>query len=738
MSGIRSPVVSRTLPKFVSQCFMKDAWHIQPLLLVHGWWSNHHFLLAYRTAQTRFMVEDPCHHHLPYVDPFIGRVLLLEGPHNDQKLRLSVSMNSSQENVIVGFESNSAAGIIEDNAVDISIHDLQRLAIECDRICFGGHDPHDFDSGRTGPWNHPFIRLVTQFEGEDGWVLLATLLALNSLESTIRTFTGHAAARAPLLKDMIQDMSCEVPSITVSVLQMLLLPTGLNLRNLLWHGFVSDHIPRPWLALVVCLIQTLCPDSSFAEFEEHNGALSDQNAVKEMTERFRQQNVLQDVEVEGLSLLQSDDFVEPIAEWLPISHRNLWYFIVRTFLRRSHKQQQWNMWKSTPCIGMVLLIVVLEHGLRIHWCTSNAQPDDMHAHPGKFYVTLDGHGQRHKHNLLLHPYYHENRPHQTNHSYEESLERKENQLYRVFGPSTMALLTDLFTSPAGGPNLRAALSHGLLDKALNQEVNWLLTENGSRESMYSSRCSTARRMLPVVLAALHWLAQYHSSFIYRPRYSYTAQTLYALNQLEKFIQLSTVWWDKLRVSDDDRLSSSLFRRSDYTVIRILLKIVRAALVPADSSTVSWTLQDSHEEFHCNQRLAKIGASRLLLHEVVEALAHITSLESIPNPSILPLYVFSCAVTLSSIATAIAERSVVDRYGGISEMMLMLSSSNHSQTSDQLAEAIRRTRMVVSTVDTFLRRKNSTRCDNAIGSYARSKVIRRMRDALSHAAENSTA
>ena len=50
----------------------------------------------------------------------------------------------------------------------------------------------------------------------------------------------------------------------VNVLQLLLLPTGLNLRNILWHGFCAC-IPRPWLALILILTSQL--DDEFEAME---------------------------------------------------------------------------------------------------------------------------------------------------------------------------------------------------------------------------------------------------------------------------------------------------------------------------------------------------------------------------------------------------------------------------------------------------------------------------------------
>jgi hypothetical protein len=79
-------------------------------------------------------------------------------------------------------------------------------------------------------------------------------LALNGLELAIRHSTGYKTGRVPLLKTMIAKLH---PKDLARVCALLLLPTGINLQSLLWHGFVAANLPQPWLALVLILTKML-------------------------------------------------------------------------------------------------------------------------------------------------------------------------------------------------------------------------------------------------------------------------------------------------------------------------------------------------------------------------------------------------------------------------------------------------------------------------------------------------
>ena len=149
---------------------------------------------------------------------------------------------------------------------------------------------------------------------------------------------------------------------------------------------------------------------------------------------------------------------------------------------------------------MAILIILMEHGLRLDWCHLNKQQDNI-AVPGRYYVTLDGFGQRTIHNVLMHPYL-----------VDEGGESRRNALMDYLPGSTTALITDLFCSPCG-PNIRALVSHGSLDNLLFKE--WQSESDSLNDAHYQWQVTHA------VLVGLHLVAS-REQFDYRPVFSFAA------------------------------------------------------------------------------------------------------------------------------------------------------------------------------------------------------------------------
>ena len=103
--------------------------------------------------------------------------------------------------------------------------------------------------------------------GDDSAIVAAALLSLNFLESAIRMAKGYTAGRAPLLKTMVTRLS---DTTLASILMTLLLPQGLNLRNLLWHGFVATDLPRRWLSLVLILTYNLKRNTTTEKIDQES------------------------------------------------------------------------------------------------------------------------------------------------------------------------------------------------------------------------------------------------------------------------------------------------------------------------------------------------------------------------------------------------------------------------------------------------------------------------------------
>lgn len=387
------------------------------------------------------------------------------------------------------FGETADGGMFPGPSVPATVHDLADLAAICDEIVFPlsppprhshrqaesdggcdmpGHERNTADSRTTGTTTQDFLsalveeilphrddpasRRAVSTSTSTGIVTVATLLALNALEATIRRLAGagkrnNARARcapssgggggtggSPLLKDMIATLgsfAVMLPPPLVHVCRLLLLPTdgGLNFRNLVWHGFLPN-VPRPWFALVVVvtreLDKLLLPsdrgggDSCNALFDlrdypEYSSLLLKQ---QERQQQERQQQQQQQEEAENLRLHGEEGTTTPpfataaddlVTSWLQSStaspgHVALWTLAKEWMTSAGAPSPSGPARPGRPATVCAILCVVLEHGLRVAWCSANGRPDDRIARPGALYLTLDGHGQRHVHDLILHPY----------------------------------------------------------------------------------------------------------------------------------------------------------------------------------------------------------------------------------------------------------------------------------------------------------------------------------------------
>ena len=193
-------------------------------------------------------------------------------------------------------------GNIEQSDTDIlSIDLLAGLADECDRVVFTESSQHHNNSISNKILGLIRLSQLNDYdeknnEEENQWqeepaILVASMIALNLLESSIRSIvmrsrdnnnqrdwrkdchTGSSKSQkgAPLLSDMIHEISTiSLASDLAPILRALLLPTrlgGINLRNLVSHGFLST-IERRWLSLTLVLIQTLDSLSSKRDHDD--------------------------------------------------------------------------------------------------------------------------------------------------------------------------------------------------------------------------------------------------------------------------------------------------------------------------------------------------------------------------------------------------------------------------------------------------------------------------------------
>ena len=602
------------------------------------------------------------------------------------------------------ISSNQHGEIVFDRVLNapLACEDLVSLALDCDQHLYSPlhHDnvsqPQKMDTVEN-------LRSLAEL-GEDNDPTrnaAATLLALNQLESAIRRRLGYTTGKAPLLKTMISELQSIDGNLSF-LLQTLLLPTGLNLRNLLWHGFCGG-LPRPWLSLTICLTQQIlseCPKQSptnsntspfdLASPDFSSFSLSSCNTTSHLAE--------------SNSVVQA---------WLPPSHHSLWQ-LARSWM------------KPYPACSLALLSILLEHTLRLTWCEVNESPEDCRAQPHRFYVTLDGHGQRHQHDILVHPY---------------RSDGSRNVLISKLGGSCTALIADLFCS-ATGPNIRASLAHGLWDDILDQE---LVAMHACEKQPVCSPNPTGvkqqeilQKYASVVLFSIQMAALACKTnsvhFTYQPRFSYTASTRQSLVDFKD--TMAELIQRQVGLESNDGsipsfvsklvISGSLFEKS--------LEEVIGKLTTNDSEqhlNDGWTTDQVYREHELNQILAPLGATQQLARDVVDALTKL-------NAEVTEAHCqLECEGSNSSLSTRQRRRyqriltncrTVGITFYKFAAFVVVLSLQNalfvspiHLNPNDRL-KVVERSRMVVSTVSSFLT-TNTDRAYKTMEDYTKGKIIK---------------
>lgn len=420
-------------------------------------------------------------------------------------------------------DSTSLVLKVKSHAIDMnSLHSpefmplnhLAYLAEECESAVFGVplNGRYSFDNGQYvsgkvmgliclsqlhSDW--PTTVSVKQSNGADAALVVASMTALNLLESSIRSLVldyeevddkklANKKVGAPLLRDMIELLSkLEHHSDTLShddvidfktlasLLRALLLPTrlcGINLRNLVSHGFLST-IDRRWFALVVVLIQTLdhyvCTTNGVTTLNGSN--LRKYESMRRVISHGQQ-----------LLLADRDRFLTRLSSFVPPTHLHLTQFIFETLAKPIQQSLQPRVGIKSADLTTIFLIAsssLLEHSLRLHWCRANNKPDEQIARPSRYYVTLDGHGQRDKHDIVISPYLRDG---------------SMNQLINEIGASA-SLVQDLFSAPSvEAPNIRSQLCHGALDAEVIQELESLACST-LKTSLYSQAGNITTLML---------------------------------------------------------------------------------------------------------------------------------------------------------------------------------------------------------------------------------------------------
>jgi hypothetical protein len=377
------------------------------------------------------------------------------------------------------------------------------------------------------------------------------------------------------------------------------------------------------------------------------------------------------------------------------------------------------------------------------------------AEPGSYYVTLDGIGQKDKHEIVIMPFF----------CQPGVAKEARNQLVCRLGGSTMAFLMDMFTSPSGGPNIRATVAHGSFNKYLFKE---LVAIEGERDGM-ESNAHELRDMTSALLSVLSVLCedgQYTTTETdvtggcegntslgsYRPCFSYTA-LLHA--EVGNMVNSMESLYDFIR--GGHHLKYSINASQSQMQIEIAHKVAATsqsfeAIVGMQkriwqnfgTTESKFTDESFFQESSNNSIASECGAAKLLLSEIAEAA--FSSLQDLNDG----ISAFQCEeIELSS-----RRRKQVSRICATAQLTLDFYSFaaycallyierrqdtakvcknielqrkiDESPTNDELFVAVKRSRMVVST---FSSTKAFDRALSALAQYTSGKAVKAVSESI---------
>ncbi|GLD97988.1 hypothetical protein PINS_up006685 [Pythium insidiosum] len=244
-----------------------------------------------------------------------------------------------------------------------------------------------------------------------------------------------------ILRDLLHSdvLNAVLPAGLMALLKILLLPSGVNLRNLVWHGFLAPaEFPRCFASLTAALLFQL---ALFLPPTEDSMDKSPLFKLSSFDDRF-----IGSPSLDVHSMVETYRVALPgLSTVVPRGRERLVASALDALVTR--RDELWFLFAMLP---------VLEHTLRLQFVRANASrwgiaSDYAQAQIDQYYSTLDGFGQRDKHQVLLHPI--------VSGDDVDAGEFRLNALYTTLPVAALSVCLDLFMM-SSGPNIRAKLCHG--------------------------------------------------------------------------------------------------------------------------------------------------------------------------------------------------------------------------------------------------------------------------------------
>ncbi|CAI5728117.1 unnamed protein product [Peronospora destructor] len=304
-----------------------------------------------------------------------------------------------------------------------------------------------------------------------------------------------------ILRDLLHSDTLldALPAGLLHLLRILFLPSEMNLRNLVWHGFMAPpELPKCCGCLTLLLIMVLLrffdgTTGGLMRDEKdrkknlfHIDSFDDKFVTRSeyLLEGKQQQKLVSVLRQQPSSIREKIMCRWTKSSFIPAGRSNLLRRAINVLVETG--DETWFLFAVLP---------VLEHALRIEFFRVNQERAGLASAYGlaqidAYYSTLDGFGQKDKHQILLYPTVLLDAENSSSSSEKESGNSREsvaNALYEQLPFASLAALLDLFMM-SSGPNIRAKLCHG--DANLSS-----LFRNSSIECKLSTKVSSATQLL---------------------------------------------------------------------------------------------------------------------------------------------------------------------------------------------------------------------------------------------------
>ena len=316
-----------------------------------------------------------------------------------------------------------------------------------------------------------------------------------------------------------------------------------------------------------------------------------------------------------------------------------------------------------------------------------------------------------------------------------------NKLIEVIGGEAIALLSDLFAAPSNeAPNIRSALCHGKYDNVIISELEGLVTEvsvQGNDTILMDDAACALISCLELITSNDSGESMVERTFIYRPVYSYTAEAmrdlkevLQSLESLESMIKNPLIinCMESMEVQHSEEIQAL---EIDLESIKVMACSIFGTMAKTEDEP--WNVEDIYTEHQTNTMLADNIAAQALISDVSQfTKIYVERVEErLDNLTIRPTStkdrcILKTSTRFCSLAKICCKLYTFSVYISLVSMKNELDgcSLDDQLSKDDLIKAVERTRMTVSTFDSYSA-TNIDRSMKALQQYLQGKAVKKV-------------